>query len=108
MKRDMTERQADIKYDVSWNTLGQYLDTLQARGISPNLASFVGAGTVRVNLLGERDVQPTPEQLGAMQKLVEQSMEEGALGLTDALIYAPNTYAKTPELKALAEVSGRC
>ncbi|HMA51839.1 MAG TPA: hypothetical protein VKP60_18905, partial [Magnetospirillaceae bacterium] len=108
MKKAMTDRQIDVKYDVTWNTLGQYLDTLEAKGISPNLASFVGAGTVRVNLLGEKDVQPTPEQLVAMQKLVNQSMEEGALGLTDALIYAPNTYAKTPELKALAEVSGRC
>lgn len=108
MKKDMTERQADVKYDVTWNTLGQYLDTLQARGISPNLASFVGAGTVRVNLVGEKDVQPTPEQLAAMQKLVKQSMEEGALGLTDALIYAPNAYAKTPELEALAKVSAQC
>lgn len=108
MKKAMTERQADIKYDVTWNTLGQYLDTLQKKGISPNLASFVGAGTVRVNLLGERDVQPTPEQLAAMQKLVKQSMEEGALGLTDALIYAPNAYAKTPELEALAKISAQC
>ena len=108
MKKAMTDRQIDVKYDVTWDTLGQYLDSLAVKGISPNLASFVGAGTVRVNLLGERDVQPTPDQLAAMQKLVKQSMEEGALGLTDALIYAPNTYAKTPELKALAEVSGKC
>jgi len=108
MKKDMTERQADVKYDVSWTTLGQYLNTLQARGISPNIASFVGAGTVRVNLLGEVDVQPTPEQLTKMQGLVHQAMEEGALGLTDALIYAPNSYAQTPELKALAKVSAQC
>ena len=108
MKKLMTERETDIKYDVSWNTLGQYLDTLAARGISPNIASFVGAGTVRVNLLGEADVQPTPEQLAKMQGLVRQSMEEGALGLTDMLIYAPETYAKTPELEALAKVSAQC
>jgi N-acyl-D-amino-acid deacylase len=108
MKKAMTERQSDIKYDVSWNTLGQYLDTVQKRGISPNIASFVGAGTVRVNLLGEVDVQPTPEQLTQMQGLVRQAMEEGALGLTDALIYAPNSYAKTPELKAMARVSAQC
>jgi N-acyl-D-amino-acid deacylase len=108
MKKAMTERQADIKYDVSWTTLGQYLDTLQKRGISPNIASFVGAGTVRINLLGEADVQPAPEQLEKMRGLVRQAMEEGALGLTDALIYAPNTYARTPELKALAEVSAQC
>ena len=108
MKKAMTERETDIKYDVSWNTLGQYLDTVQARGISPNIASFVGAGTVRVNLLGEADVQPTPAQLEKMQGLVRQAMEEGALGLTDMLIYAPETYAKTPELMALAKVSAQC
>ena len=108
MKKAMADRQIDVKYDVTWNTLGQYLDTLQKKGISPNLASFVGAGTVRVNLLGEADIQPTPEQLEKMQGLVKQAMEEGALGLTDALIYAPNAYAKTPELKALAKISAQC
>ncbi len=108
MKKDLTDRQTDIKYDVTWNTLGQYLDTVVARGLSPNIASFVGAGTVRVNLLGEADVQPTPGQLEKMQGLVRQSMEEGALGLTDMLIYAPETYAKTPELMALAKVSAQC
>jgi len=101
-------RQGDIKYKITWTTLGGYLDMLQKRGISPNVASFVGAGTVRTNLLGEADVAPTPKQLEAMQGLVKQAMEEGALGLTDALIYAPNTYAKTPELIALAKVSARC
>jgi N-acyl-D-amino-acid deacylase len=108
MKIAMTERQIDVKYDVTWTTLGQYLDIVAARGISPNLASFVGAGTVRVNLLGEDDIQPTPDQLTKMQGLVRQAMEEGALGLTDALIYAPNTYAKTPELEALAKISAQC
>lgn len=108
MKKALTDRQIDVKYDVTWNTLGQYLDTLQKRGISPNIASFVGAGTVRVNLLGEADIQPDPRQLASMQDLVRQAMEEGALGLTDALIYAPNAYAKTPELKALAKVSAQC
>ena len=102
------ERQGDIKYDITWATLGGYLDMLQKKGIAPNVASFVGAGTVRINLLGEADVQPTPAQLEAMQSLVKQAMEEGALGLTDALIYSPNTYAKTPELIALAKVSARC
>jgi len=92
----------------TWTTLGGYLDMLQHKGISPNVASFVGAATVRENLLGEADVQPTPTQLAAMQALVKQAMEEGALGLTDALIYSPNTYAKTPELIALAKISARC
>ena len=108
MKALASKRQGDIKYPVNWNTLGQYLAMLEKRGISPNVASFVGAGTVRENLLGEADVQPTPEQLKAMQVLVTQAMEEGALGVTDALIYAPNTYAKTPELIALAKASAAC
>jgi len=104
----MRQRQSDIHYAVDWTTLGAYLDTLAQRGISPNIASFVGAGTVRTNLLGEADVQPTEAQLTAMRGLVVQAMEEGALGLTDALIYSPNAYAKTPELIALAKESARC
>lgn len=108
MKRLKEQREGDIKFPVTWTTLGGYLDMLEKKGISPNVASFVGAGTVRVNLLGEADVQPMPQQLQAMQGLVKQAMEEGALGLTDALIYSPNTYAKTPELIALAKISAQC
>jgi N-acyl-D-amino-acid deacylase len=108
MKKLGEARQSDIKYPITWTTLGQYLGMLEKKGISVNVASFVGAGTVRENLLREADVQPTPAQLEAMQNLVKQAMEEGALGLTDALIYSPNTYAKTPELIALAKVSARC
>ena len=108
MKALVAKRQGDIKYPVNWNTLGEYLQMLEKRGIAPNIASFVGAGTVRENLLGEANIQPNPAQLRAMQALVKQAMEEGALGLTDALIYAPNTYAKTPELIALAKASAAC
>jgi N-acyl-D-amino-acid deacylase len=108
MKKLGEARQSDIKYPITWTTLGGYLDMLQKKGISPNVASFVGDATVRTNLLGEKDVQPNAEQLAAMQGLVKQAMEEGALGTTDALIYSPNTYAKTPELIALAKVSARC
>jgi N-acyl-D-amino-acid deacylase len=108
MKKLMKQRQSDIKFDIDWTTLGQYLEKLQKRGIAPNVASFVGAGTVRTNLLGEADVQPTPQQLKAMRALVHQAMEEGALGVTTALIYSPNDYAKTPELVALASESARC
>ena len=108
MKKLGEQRQSDIRYPITWTTLGGYLDMLQKKGISPNVASFVGAGTVRTNLVGEADVQPTPAQLVAMQGLVKQAMEEGALGLTDALIYSPNTYAKTPELIAMAKVSAQC
>jgi N-acyl-D-amino-acid deacylase len=108
MQKLMVERQSDIHYPVTWGTLGGYLDTLERRGISPNVASFVSAATVRTFVLGERDVQPTAEQLAQMQVLVRQAMEQGALGLTTMLIYAPATYAKTPELIALAQQSARC
>jgi N-acyl-D-amino-acid deacylase len=108
MAARMAAREGDLKYEVTWRTLGQYLDHLQQRGIAPNVASFVGAGEVRVNVLGEHDVAPNPEQLIAMRRLVRQAMEEGAMGLTTALIYAPMSYAKTPELVALAQESARC
>jgi len=108
MKTLAAQRQGDIKYPITWTTLGEYLAMLERKGIAPNVASFVGASTVRINLLGEGDVQPTPSQLKAMQALVRQAMEEGALGLTDALIYAPDDYAKTPEIVALARISAQC
>ncbi len=108
MKRLGKQRQSDIQYEIDWTTLGDYLTKLEKRGIAPNIASFVGAGTVRTNVLGEKAVQPTPAQLDEMRKLVRQAMEEGALGVTTALIYAPNNYAKTPELIELAKESARC
>jgi len=108
MKRLLIDRQIDIKYPVTWTTLGEYLQVLEHHGIAPNVASFVGAPTVRTLILGERDVQPTPQQLGEMQALVHRSMEEGALGVTTMLIYAPANFAKTPELIALAQESARC
>src|ERR1700690_2288329 len=105
MARQMAEREGDLKYPVTWKTLGQYLEHLQQHGIAPNVASFVGEGEVRVNVLGEGDVAPTPEQLGTMRTLVREAMEEGAMGVTTALIYAPNSYAKTAELIAMAKES---
>ena len=108
MARHLTERQGDLKYPVTWTTLGEYLEHVQARGIAPNIASFVGEGEVRVNVLGEADVSPSPEQLESMRLLVKQAMEQGALGLTTALIYAPMNYAHTPELIAMAGESARC
>jgi N-acyl-D-amino-acid deacylase len=108
MARRMAEREGDLKYDVTWGSLGQYMDHLQHRGIAPNVATFVGEGEVRVNVLGEADVAPTPDQLIAMRALVRQAMEEGALGVTTALIYAPMSYAKTPELIDMARESARC
>jgi N-acyl-D-amino-acid deacylase len=108
MQAQMVRQQGDIHFVVDWTTLGEYLEKLQRRGIAPNVAAFVGASTVRTYVLGEDDVQPTPPQLAQMQGLVRQAMEQGALGVTTALIYNPATYAKTPELIALAQESARC
>ncbi len=101
-------RQSDIKYPINWRTLGQYLAARAKAGVSPNIASFVGAATVRDYVLGEADRQPTDGQLQQMRQLVRQAMEEGALGVSSALIYAPATFAKTSELIALASESARC
>jgi N-acyl-D-amino-acid deacylase len=108
MKRNELQRQGDIKYPISWTSLGQYLQTLEKKGVSLNVASFVGATTVRVHELGENDVDPTPEQLGRMRALVRQAMNEGALGVGSSLIYAPANFAETPELTALASEAGKC
>jgi N-acyl-D-amino-acid deacylase len=108
MRELAVQRQVDIRYPVEWRTLGEYLSKLEARGVAQNVASFVGATTVREYVLGERDVQPTPAQLEEMRGLVRQAMEEGALGVGSSLIYAPSIYAKTPELVALVTEAGRC
>jgi N-acyl-D-amino-acid deacylase len=101
-------RESDIKYPINWRTLGQYLQARERAGTSLNIASFVGATTVRDFVLGEGDVQPSPEQLQRMRALVRQAMEEGALGVSSALIYTPATFAKTDELAALAAEAGMC
>jgi N-acyl-D-amino-acid deacylase len=101
-------RESDIKYPIDWRTLGQYLEGRERAGMSLNMASFVGASTVRDYVLGESDVQPSVPQLRQMSMLVRQAMEEGALGVSSALIYTPATFAKTGELIALATESGRC
>ena len=105
MKKTMLAAQGDIKYEIPWTTLGEYLDYLVGRGISTNVASFVGATTVRVHELGYADRPPTPEELTRMQELVRQAMQEGALGVGSSLIYAPAFYAKTPELVALMKAA---
>ncbi len=108
MKKLTLQRQGDIKYPIRWTTLGQYLDYVTAKGITPNVTSFVGAATVRENELGEKDVDPTPAQLTRMRALVRQAMKEGAVGVSTALIYAPGNYAKTPEIIALASEAAKC
>jgi N-acyl-D-amino-acid deacylase len=106
MKAELVARQGDVKYDVAWTTLGEYLDYLAGRGVSPNIASFVGATTLRIHVLGYEDRAPTSVELQRMQALVRQAMEEGALGVGSSLIYAPAFYAGTDELAALAAAAG--
>ncbi|MDP9252361.1 MAG: D-aminoacylase [Chloroflexota bacterium] len=107
MRREQTEQQGDIKYDISWTTLAEALDTIASGGISPNIASFVGAATIRIHELEHEDRRPRADELGRMRALVEAAMREGALGVGSALIYSPATYADTDELVALAEIAGR-
>jgi len=107
MRREQTEQQGDIKYDITWTTLAEALDTIAAKGISPNIASFVGAATIRIHELEHEDRRPSADELGRMRALVEAAMRDGALGVGSALIYSPATYADTDELVALAEIAGR-
>jgi N-acyl-D-amino-acid deacylase len=105
MRREMLERQGDIKYEIPWTTLGEYLEYLVRRGVSTNVASFVGATTVRIHVLGYENRPPTPEEMERMRQLVRQAMEEGALGVGSSLIYAPAFYASTEELIELCKVA---
>jgi len=106
MKEGKLESQGDIRYPIEWTTLGEYLDWLAGRGVAPNVASFVGATTVRIHVLGYEDRAPTEAELEEMRGLVARAMEEGALGVGSSLIYSPAFYAGTDELIALAEVAG--
>ncbi|MEA3047387.1 MAG: N-acyl-D-amino-acid deacylase [Sphingomonadales bacterium] len=108
MKRLAVQRQGDIRYPIAWTTLGEYLEHLERRGVAPNVASFVGAATVRIHELGEGDVDPDPAQLARMRTLVRQAMNEGAMGVGSSLIYAPASFAETDELVALVSEAGRC
>ncbi|HEX9615691.1 MAG TPA: D-aminoacylase, partial [Bacteroidota bacterium] len=107
MKQEEREAQGDIRYEIEWTTLGEYLEHLERRGISTNVASFVGASTVRIHELGYEDRVPSPEELERMKQLVAGSMEEGALGVGSSLIYAPAFYAKTDELIALCRAAAQ-
>ena len=107
MKMQAKEGQGDIKYDVEWNTLGEYMNFLEKKGISPNIASFVGTGAVRMYVIGEDNVAPTATQLDSMKLLIRQAMEQGALGVTNALIYPVDFFAKTDELIALSKEAAK-
>jgi N-acyl-D-amino-acid deacylase len=105
LKEWAESQQGDIKYGIEWTTLGEYLEFLETRGVSPNVTSFIGAATPRVNVLGFADRAPTPDEMGRMTEEVRVAMEEGALGVASALIYAPGSYADTDELIALSRVA---
>ena len=105
MREEMLASQGDLKYPVTWTSLSGYLEHLEHKGVSPNVASFVGATTVRVHELGYANRAPTAQELERMQALVRTGMEEGALGVGSSLIYAPAFFAKTDELVALAQAA---
>jgi len=107
VRQYMLKQQTDIKYDVPWNTLVEYLQYLEKRGVSCNIASFIGATTIRENVIGFEDKQPTPQQMDEMRELVRKEMEAGALGIGSALIYPPAFYAKTEELIGLCKVAAK-
>src|SRR5216110_1493285 len=107
MKTRLVREQTDIKFEIKWNTLAEYLQYLERRGISCNVASFLGATTVREYVIGLEDKQPTPEQLDQMRELVRKEMEAGALGVGTSLIYPPAFYAKTEELIELCKVAAK-
>jgi len=104
MKADTLRHQGDIKYDIDWTTLDEYLQYLENRGVSPNVASFLGAATPRKHVIGYDNRAPSPEELDQMRAIVHTAMEEGAMGVASALIYPPGSWAKPDELQALAEV----
>ena len=107
LKKQQQEGQTDIKYKVEWNTLGEYLSFLEKKGVSCNVASFIGATTVRMNVIGEDNRDPTPAELESMKGLVKQAMEEGAMGVGTSLIYPPAFFAKTSELIELSKVASQ-
>src|SRR5678815_4625769 len=107
VREHMLQTQGDIKYDIKWNTLAEYLQYLEKRGISCNVASFLGATTIREYVIGFEDKAPTPEQLNQMRELVRKEMEAGALGIGTSLIYPPAFYAKTDELIELCKVAAK-
>ncbi|MBX2901065.1 MAG: D-aminoacylase [Cyclobacteriaceae bacterium] len=109
MKADMLaemQRNPDWKYDISWTTLGEYLELLERKGVAPNVASFVGATTLRIHEVGYANRLPSADELRRMKALVQQAMEEGALGVGSSLIYAPANYSSTEELIELCKVAG--
>ena len=104
-REELLKTQGDIRYDITWTSLGEFLDHLVKKGVSPNVASFIGATTVRTHEVGYANRAPTKAELLRMQELVRQAMREGALGVGSSLIYAPAAYAKTDELVAITKAA---
>lgn len=107
MKAQLAAQQSDIRYDVEWTSLGEYLEFLERRGVSPNVASFIGAATPRHFVIGLEDRPPTDEELDQMRALVSDAMEEGALGVASSLMYPPGLFADTSELVELSKVASK-
>jgi N-acyl-D-amino-acid deacylase len=107
MKKRMVEQMGDLKFDITWTTLSEYLQELERRGVSQNVASFLGATTVREHVIGLADRKPTASELEAMRDIVRREMEAGALGIGSSLIYAPAFYASTDELIELCKVAAK-
>src|SRR6476661_108843 len=107
MKQRAIEQMGDLKYDITWTTLSEYLREIEKRGVSQNVASFIGATTIREHVIGLEDRKPTPAQLDEMRALVRNEMEAGALGIGSSLIYAPAFYASTEELIELCKVAAQ-
>ena len=105
MRADMISTQSDVLFDVEWTTLAEYLEFLEQRGISTNVASFLGAGTPREYVIGHEDRPPTPDELEQMRDIVRQAMEEGAMGVASSLMYPPGLFADTSELIELSKVA---
>ena len=105
MKQELIDRQSDIRYDVEWTTLGEYLDYLVKRGISTNVASFIGAATPRKYVIGYEDRAATAEELEQMQQIVRDAMQQGAMGVASSLMYPPGLFADTAELIALSQAA---
>ena len=105
MRAELVAQQGDIRYDVEWTSLGEYLEYLANRGVSPNVASYIGAATPREYVIGHEDREPTGEELARMQELVRKAMREGAMGVASSLMYPPGLFAKTDELVALADAA---
>ena len=107
MKVDLMKKQGDIQYEIPWNTLGEYLQFLEEKGVSTNIASFIGATTLRINAVGYEDREPNPKELKLMTDLVHQGMKEGALGIGSSLIYAPAFYSSTEELIEICKIAAQ-